>query len=52
MRTGGEPIALLATGVIDHMLRDADGLVALCIVLRSDPDITRRTDASLDRVPA
>jgi len=52
MRAGGKPKALLATGMIDHVLQDADRLIALCIVLRNDPDIARRTDASVDRVPA
>jgi len=52
MRAGGKPKALLATGMINHVLQDADRLIALCIVLRNDPDIARRTDASVDRVPA
>jgi hypothetical protein len=52
MRAGAKPQAPLATGMIDDMLRDAERLIALCIVLRNDPDIARRTDASVDRMPA
>jgi hypothetical protein len=52
MRAGGKPKTPLATGMIDHMLRDAERLIALCIVLRNDPDIARRTDASVDGMPA
>ena len=51
VRAGGKPKALLASGMIDGMRRDADGLIGLCIVLSEDPDISRQTDAGIDRVP-
>jgi len=52
VRARGKPKAPLATRTICDMRRDADRLIALCIVLWDDPDISRRTEAGVDRLPA
>src|SRR5688572_20230470 len=52
VRAGGKPKALPATRMIDDVRRDANGFVAVCIVVRDDPDISRQTDAAVDGAPS
>ncbi len=48
VRAGDEPKALLATGVIDDVRRDAERFIAVRIVVWNDPDIPRRTNTRVD----
>lgn len=49
---GGKPKALLATGMIHHLRRDANRFIRLCIVFSDDPDVSRLTKAGVDRTTA
>ena len=52
VRAGGKPKTLLATRMIDDVRRDADGFIAVCVVFRDDPDISRPADAGVDGAPS
>jgi hypothetical protein len=48
VRAGGKSKALVATGMIDDVGRDANGFITVGIVLGDDPNISRQTDAGVD----
>jgi hypothetical protein len=48
LRAGSKPKALLAGRTIDDVFRNVDWFVALSIVFRKEPDVSRRTDTGVD----
>jgi hypothetical protein len=52
VRARRKPKALLAPRMIDEARRDADRFIAVGIVVGDDPDVSRHTDASVDRAPS
>jgi hypothetical protein len=48
VRARDEPKALLATGMIDDVRRNAERFVAVGIVVWNDPDISRGTDTGIE----
>jgi hypothetical protein len=52
MCAGGKQKALLAIRMIDDVRRDANGFIAVCIVVGNDPDISRHADARVDGAPS